>query len=181
MTGNRISTPGPFGKPVALVLPAVCTGKRQALPSSRATPVRTCPVLLQTPVVSLPACLDARKDCCLPLHPIRRLSLPSDREIIPIDHNYTYFGAQCRGLHACYTRLHAPRYRNTRGFATDLPAQLWSGRTCLAATTPGAPTGLHQRVSETSFLEAIPSFRAYLGARIALLAKGIEWRWPGPS
>ena len=51
---------------------------------------------------------------------MRRLSLLSEVETILTDHDYTYFGAQSHGLHSRYSRLHTPRYRNARGFTTDL-------------------------------------------------------------
>ena len=137
--GNARSAPGPFGKPVVLA-PAVCGREVVGSPKFPSYPCAYMPRSPQTPVVSLPACHNARKDCCLPMHAIRRLSLPSDGKIILIDHDYTYFGVQFRGLHARYTRLHTLRYRNARGFTTDLLARLWSGRTCLSATC-GAPTG----------------------------------------
>ena len=51
---------------------------------------------------------------------LRRLSLFSGEEIILTDHDYTYFGVQFHGLHPRYTRLRTLRYRNARGFTTDL-------------------------------------------------------------
>jgi len=127
--GNARRTPGPFGKPVALA-PATCDREVVGSPKFPSYPCAYMPRSFQTPVVSPPTGHDAGKDCCLPIHPMRRLSLPSGVKIILIDHNYTYFRVQFRGLHACYPRLHTPRYRNARGFTTDLPARLWPGRTC---------------------------------------------------
>jgi len=46
-----------------------------------------------------------------------------------------YFGAQSHGLHPHYTRLHTPRYRGARGFATVLLARRWTGRTRITSFT----------------------------------------------
>jgi hypothetical protein len=42
------------------------------------------------------------------------------RAVIPLDHNYTHFGARSRGLHPRYPRLRTSLHRDARGFATDL-------------------------------------------------------------
>ena len=41
----------------------------------------------------------------------------------PPDHHYTYCGAQSRGLHPCYTRLHTPPCEDACGFTPDLLAR----------------------------------------------------------
>jgi len=46
----------------------------------------------QTPVVSLPARRDARRDCCLPLCTVRRRFFPSVREGILVGHNVQISG-----------------------------------------------------------------------------------------
>jgi len=77
-----------LGHPVPFIFRASFIRKLMALPSSRVTPLTTCPAL-ETPVVScVLACeLDARRtqDCCLPLHAKRRLWLPPyQRVVIPM-------------------------------------------------------------------------------------------------
>jgi hypothetical protein len=159
-----VSTPGRFSVAGGPENRRFGAGRQQALPSSGSYPYAYMP-RPQTPVVSLPTRHDAERDCCLPISALRRLSLPSGGKIILTDHDYTYFGAQSHGLHAHYTRLHTPRYRNARGFITDLLATLWSGRTCLT-TGCGAPTGQQQQVSEPPF-------------RIHSLASDFSWREHG--
>ena len=78
-----------FGHPVPQS--GNCARRQVVLPSSRATPVKTCPALRPRwcPVHS--PC--RTQDCCLPAHANRRL-LPPYCCGYPVDHDSTYFGAQ---------------------------------------------------------------------------------------
>ena len=78
-----------FGHPVPQS--GSCARRQVVLPSSRATPVKTCPALRPRwcPVHS--PC--RTQDCCLPAHANRRL-LPPYCCGYPVDHDSTYFGAQ---------------------------------------------------------------------------------------
>jgi hypothetical protein len=78
-----------FGHPVPHS--GSCARRQVVLPSSRATPVKTCPPLRPR---WCPVHLPCRtQDCCLPAHANRRL-LPRYRCGYPVDHDSTYFGAQ---------------------------------------------------------------------------------------
>src|SRR5262245_4729743 len=91
--------------------------RQVALPSSRVTPMATCPALRPRwcPVPS-PYRV---QDCCLPALANRRLSPQYLLEGYPSVHDYTHFGAQSRGLHPRYPRLRTAPYGEARGFATD--------------------------------------------------------------
>jgi hypothetical protein len=125
------------------------------------------------PVASSLTCHIARKDCCLPPYPWRRLFFPSGtREVILNDHDNMHFGTQFHGLHPRYIRLHTPRCRNACGFATDLLAGLWSGLTCHARVTR-SPTGQHTRVSDSPFIHPLVSGLSWReGKRIWKLGPG---------
>jgi len=88
----------------------------------------------------------------------RRLLLPLQGKLILSVHNYTYFGAQSRGLHPCYTRLRASLTGLTRGFTTDLPAKALI-RWDLSFLS------LTHWVALTYFIDLylIPRFQIYLG------------------
>jgi len=78
--------------PVPLIFRVPSQGGFPALPSSRVTPLSTCPGLRPR---WYPSHSPKRiKHCCLPRNPACRLS-PATRDY-PNDHNYTFFGAQYR-------------------------------------------------------------------------------------
>ena len=82
------------------------TRRQVALPSSRATPMDTCPTLRPR---WCPEHLPWRtRDCCLPATGNRRRSPHYSLEGYPTVHDYTHFGAPSRGLHPRYTRLRPP-------------------------------------------------------------------------
>jgi hypothetical protein len=71
--------------------------RQMALPSSRATPVKTCPALRPR---WCPAYSPSRtQDCCLPATGNRRRSSLYCLESYPVVHDYTLFGTRSRGLH----------------------------------------------------------------------------------
>ena len=141
LTGSRVSTPGLLSQPAALDDRRFVSGRQQALPSSRATPMSTCPVLRPR---WCPLLLAIPYEGTAAFRSLKDVGFPSrTSEVILFDHDYTDFGVQSHGLHSCYTRLHTFRYRNARGFATDLSATLWSGRTCLAAHRLGNVNEFH--------------------------------------
>jgi len=73
------------------------TRRQMALPSSRATPVNTCPALRPR---WCPAYSPSRtQDCCLPATGSRRRSSLYGLESYPVVHDDTLFGARSRGLH----------------------------------------------------------------------------------
>jgi hypothetical protein len=93
------------------------TRRQVALPSSQVPPLETCPALRPR---WCPAHSPYRaQDCCLPVTGNRRLSPRYHLEGHPLDHDYTHFGAQSRGLHPHYTRLRTAPYGEARGFAPD--------------------------------------------------------------
>jgi hypothetical protein len=101
------------------------TRRQVALPSSRVTPLDTCPVLRPR---WCPAHSPYRtQDCYLPVTGNRRLSSPYPLESYPFVHDSTHFGAQSRGLHPRYTRLRTAPCGEVRGFATDRLARHASG------------------------------------------------------
>ena len=89
-----------------------CARRQVVLPSSRATPVKTCPALRPR---WCPAHLPYRtQDCCLPALANRRL-LPRSRCGYPAVHDYTYFGAPSRGLPPRSLQLRTPIAELARG------------------------------------------------------------------
>ena len=117
---------------------------------------RWCPLCF---AISLPGLLPS-----VPLHAVGFCS-PHPGKLILSVHNYTYFGAQSRGLHPCYTRLRASLAGLTRGFATELPAKALI-RWDLSFLS------LTHWVALTYFIDLylIPRFQIYLGTSSALLA-----------
>jgi hypothetical protein len=104
-----------FGHPVPHS--GYTTRREVALPSSRVTPMATCPALRPR---WCPEPLPYRvQDCCLPALANRRLSSPYHGERYPYVHDYTHFGAQSRGLRPRYPRLRTAPYGEARGIATD--------------------------------------------------------------
>ena len=94
-------------------------------------------------------------------------------EIILLNHDYTYFGAQPRGLHSRYSRHRTPHCWNARGFATDLLARLWLGRTRLPVT------GRAHRLGNINEFQNLPSssprFGFCLGTRSDLFGSRYSW------
>jgi len=133
-----------------------------ALPSSQVPPLETCPAL--RPRWCLAHSPKRTQDCCLPVTGNRRLSPRYELEGYPLDHDYTHFGAQSRGLRPRYTRLRTAPYGEARGFATDRLARRSSGGI-------GAYQARTHWVTTTNFmgLLPIPRFWAYLGATSAWL------------
>jgi len=86
-----------------------------ALPSSRVAPVNACPDLrprwcpgpMAMAVPGLLPCAHCKASA---------FTSPLTGGGYPSDHNYTYFGAQWRGLHPCSIRLRTNHYWNARGF-----------------------------------------------------------------
>jgi len=132
-----------------------------ALPSSQVPPLETCPAL--RPRWCLAHSPKRTQDCCLPVTGNRRLSPRYELEGYPLDHDYTHFGAQSRGLRPRYTRLRTAPYGEARGFATDRLARRSSGGI-------GAYQARTHWVTTTNFmgLLPIPRFWAYLGATSAM-------------
>ena len=132
-----------------------------ALPSSRVTPVKTCPVLRPR---WCPSHSPKRVwDCCLPVSGYRRLSPPYHPEGYPAVHHYTHFGGSI-----------------TRP-ASSLPpapyshcwACTWSSLlTCwLGVSQVGLALAVRTHwVTTTHFMGflPIPRFRTYLGATTVL-------------
>src|SRR5215510_1377945 len=76
--------------------PGMWARREVALPSSRVTPMKTCPALRPR---WCPDCSPSRlQDCCLPAGGNRRLSPPDDLEGYPCVHNDILFVALSRGL-----------------------------------------------------------------------------------
>jgi hypothetical protein len=99
-----------FGHPVPQS--GSCARRQVVLPSSRATPVKTCPALRPR---WCPAHLPYRtQDCCLPALANRRL-LPRYHCGYPAVHDYTYFGAPSRGLSPRFLQLRTPIAGLARG------------------------------------------------------------------
>ena len=99
-----------FGRPVPQS--GSCARRQVVLPSSRATPVKTCPALRPR---WCPVHLPYRtQDCCLPALANRRL-LPRSRCGYPAVHDYTYFGAPSRGLPPRSLQLRTPIAGLARG------------------------------------------------------------------
>ena len=89
------------------------TRRQMALPSSRATPVNTCPALRPR---WCPAYSPSRtQDCCLPATGNRRRSSLYRLESYPVVHDYTLFGAPSRDLHPCSIQLRTPIAGCARG------------------------------------------------------------------
>lgn len=68
------------------------------------------------------------------------------------DHNYTFFGAQCRPCTLVPSGSRLPSWGLPADFSTDLPDQLWSGGTFATHTAlhPGTPSaGIHASVRLT--------------------------------
>jgi hypothetical protein len=87
--------------------------RQVALPSSRATPVETCPALRPR---WCPAYSPSRtQDCCLPATGNRRLSSRYGLERDPLAHNYTHFRAPSRGLPPRSLQLRTPIAGLARG------------------------------------------------------------------
>jgi hypothetical protein len=87
--------------------------RQVALPSSRVTPVKTCPVLRPR---WCPSHSPKRVwDCCLPVSGYRRLSPPYHPEGYPAVHHYTHFGTQSRGLPPRSLQLRTPIAGRARG------------------------------------------------------------------
>ena len=100
-----------FGHPVPQS--GSLTRRQVALPSSRATPVNTCPALRPR---WCPAYSPSRtQDCCLPATGNRRRSSLYRLESYPVVHDYTLFGAPSRGLHPCSIQLRTPITGCARG------------------------------------------------------------------
>jgi hypothetical protein len=115
-----------FGHPVPQS--GSLTRRQVALPSSRATPMKTCPALRPR---WCPDCSPLRlPDCCLPAGGNRRLSPPDNLEGYPCVHNDILFGAPSRGLSS---RVPSSFVRPLLGVhvesAAGLLARLWPGRT----------------------------------------------------
>jgi hypothetical protein len=86
------ATPRALDLPVPLIFRVFPRGSFPALPSSRVTPLSTCPGLRPR---WYPSHSPYRiKGCCIPFNAERRLS-PATRDY-PNDHNYTFFGGQYR-------------------------------------------------------------------------------------
>ena len=101
-----------------------CTRRTTALPSSRATPMDTCPALRPR------WCSGTRHSApgTAAFHTAAWCRLSHVMHaVIPMDHNIDYFGVLQHGLHPRYTRLQTPCYQDARGFTTDRLAKRWSG------------------------------------------------------
>jgi hypothetical protein len=93
--------------------PGIFTRRPVALPSSRVTPVRTCPALSPR---WCPQLLPFRVwDCGLPTTGNRRRSPPDRLEGYPAVHDDTHFGAPSRGLQARSLQLRTPMAGCARG------------------------------------------------------------------
>jgi hypothetical protein len=99
-----------FGRPVPQS--GMYARRQVVLPSSRATPLKTCPALRPR---WCPAHWPYRtQDCCLPALAHRRL-LPRYRCGSPAVHDSTYFGAPSRGLPPRSLQLRTPMAGLARG------------------------------------------------------------------
>jgi hypothetical protein len=111
---GRVEAPGrarAFGHPVPQ---SGNIARRQvALPSSRATPIETCPALRPRWCPGRSPC--RVQDCCLPATGNRRLSPPYRLEGYPTVHDYTLFGAPSRGLPPRSLQLRTPIAGLARG------------------------------------------------------------------
>ena len=115
--GSCLSTPGVLVSRFPYSSGAL-TRRQMALPSSRATPVDTCPA--PGPRWSPDPLPSRGQDCGLPFITERRLYSSLRYPYGP--RSLFTFEARSRGLHPRYTRLHTPPYGDARGFTTDLLA-----------------------------------------------------------
>jgi len=97
-----------FVPPVHLVIRLSLTRRPMALPSSRVTPMKTCPALRprwcpRRITLSRPGLLPSTRCKASAFHPLARA-------IILTDHDYTYFEALSSGLPSRYLRLRTPHY-----------------------------------------------------------------------
>jgi hypothetical protein len=94
-----------LGHPVPLLFREIVSRRRLALPSSRVTPLMTCPALRPR---WCPVCLAIAPPGLLPSGHCKPSAVPSipPRDILS-DHNYTHFGAPSRGLSPCSPSLRA--------------------------------------------------------------------------
>ena len=115
-----------FGRPVPHS--GGCTRRQVALPSSRVTPVKTCPAL--RPRWCPDHSPSRLQDCCLPAGKNRRLSPLYSLEGYPGVHHDILFRAPSRGLSS---RVPSSFVRPLLGVhvecASGLLARLWPGRT----------------------------------------------------
>ena len=130
----RLSDTGPGALPFGRYPPQpCCTRQHPDLPSSRATPLSTCPGLRPR---RCPGHLPFRfRDCCLPLHQKRRLSF-YNAELILTVRNYTFFGALYRACTLAPSGFRLPLPGLPADFATEPAATLCSGGTLVSGDHP---------------------------------------------
>ena len=140
-----------------------------ALPSSRVTPMDTCPALRPR---WYPEHSPWRiQDCCLPATAYRRLSLTTALRIILWTTTLHISGLH----HAAYILVPSSFALPLLGlhvdFTTDLLARLWSGGTCTLSVRTHWVTTTHFM----GFLP-VPRFRAYLGTSSGLFGTVCQLR-----
>ena len=142
--GAHPLAPGHFCIPVCL--PGARRKEMAVLSSSQATPLCACPARGPR---WCPFDSPCRLQDSQPSGAVRPSAFPGSRRVILSDHNYKFFGAQSRGLHARYTWLHTHPY----GIGTQVCCRFGGSPPLVGLARP---TALTHWVTSTSFTGSFP-------------------------